>query len=344
METRANHMIVGSFVIAFFIGALAFVVWLAKFESDQSYANYNIIYRGDVTGLKPGSPVRYHGVNVGEVVDVALSPDKPAEEVVILLEVEEGTPVKQDTTATLQLEGITGVKSIQLTIGNMQSAPLVEEGPYGHPVIQSKTSALDQLLEGAPELVSSANVLLARGNDLLNDQNRVSIALTLKNIEALTKALAEKENQISGLIDDTAVTASNMKAVSVSVKELTDELRQGSTEIINKTNHAITSLDNAAVSIDNLVGESTPEIKILVQDFQQTARSFASTSNQVEALIRENREPLQDFTSTGLYEFSNLLSETRTLVRDLQLIAGEIERDPARFFFGDKQKGFEPPE
>ena len=147
METRANHLIVGAFVIAFALGAMIFVIWLAKFQADREFAHYNIIYKGDVTGLKSGSAVRYNGVNVGEVVKVELSPDNPSEEVVILLEVGEDTPVKVDTTATLQLEGITGVKSIQLTLGNMASAPLTEKGPYGHPVIKAKTSALDALLK-----------------------------------------------------------------------------------------------------------------------------------------------------------------------------------------------------
>ncbi len=344
METRANHLIVGAFVIAFALGAMVFVIWLAKYDADREFARYNIIYHGDVTGLKSGSAVRYHGVNVGEVVDVELSPDRPAEEVVILLEVEEGTPVRKDTTATLQLEGITGVKSVLLTIGNTDATPLTEEGAYGYPVIKAKTSALDELLKGAPELVSNANVLLARGNDLLNDQNRANIAQTLLNIEVLTKALAAKENQIATLIDDTAMTASNLKAVSLSVKELTEDLQSGSKGIISKADHAIGSLDSAAISMNKLVSESAPEIKILVKDFQQTARSFAKTSDQVEALIRENREPLQDFTSTGLYEFSSLLSETRTLVKDLQLIAAEIERDPARFFFGNQQKGYVTPQ
>ncbi len=341
METRANHLIVGAFVIAFALGAMIFVIWLAKYQADREFSHYNIIYRGDVTGLKSGSAVRYNGVNVGEVIDVELSPDKPSEEVVILLEVGEDTPIKVDTTATLQLEGITGVKSIQLTIGDMASAPLTEKGPYGHPVIKAKTSALDELLKGAPELVSNANVLVSRGNDLLNEQNRASVAQTLRNIEALTKALAEKENQIATLIDDTAITADNMKAISLSVKELTEDLQSGSEGIMTKADHAVGSLDAAATSMNKLVSESTPGIKVLVEDFQQTARSFAKTSDQVEAMIRENREPLQDFTSTGLYEFSSLLSETRTLVKDLQLIAGEIERDPARFFFGNQQKGYE---
>ncbi|MCZ4279207.1 MlaD family protein [Kiloniella laminariae] len=341
METRANHMIVGVFVIAFMLGAMGFVIWLAKFQSDQVFTRYNIIYQGDVTGLKSGSAVRFRGVSVGEVVDVELSPDKPAEEIVILIEVDHTTPVMTDTVAILQLEGITGVRSVLLNMGTNEAGPLTEKGPYGYPVIRSGSSALDKLIKGAPELLGNTNVLVSRGNDLLNDQNRQNIADTLVHIRSLTQALAERENQIATMIDDTSTTAKNLKEMSASVKDLTADLQSGSKDLITRANHAVSALDKAATTINSVVGDSSPEIRSLVKDLQSTAQSFAKTSDQVEALIRENREPIQDFTSSGLYEFSNLLSESRKLVEDLQHLTAEIERDPARFFFGDKQKGYE---
>ena len=51
---------------------------------------------------------------------------------------------------------------------------------------------------------------------------------------------------------------------------------------------------------------------------------------------------MTDFSSDGLYELSQFIRESRVLVANLTRLAAQIERDPARFFFGDTQRGFQP--
>ena len=124
METRANYLMVGSFVLVFSAGLLAFVIWLAKFQFDTEFARYDIHYAQSVTGLKVGSPVRYSGVGVGEVIELRLKPDDPSE-VLITIEIDRTTPVRGDTTATLEIEGLTGGRYVLLRGG---SACAQEEG------------------------------------------------------------------------------------------------------------------------------------------------------------------------------------------------------------------------
>ena len=75
METRANYFLVGVFVIVLSAGVLGFVVWLAKFQFDTTFAHYDVVYKGSVTGLKEGSAVRFSGVKVGEVTKIRLDPE-----------------------------------------------------------------------------------------------------------------------------------------------------------------------------------------------------------------------------------------------------------------------------
>ena len=58
-------------------------------------------------------------------------------------------------------------------------------------------------------------------------------------------------------------------------------------------------------------------------------------------MIGENRDAIRDFTSTGAYELTQLFSELRFLVTALSRVTEQIERDPARFLFGDRGSGFE---
>lgn len=56
-------------------------------------------------------------------------------------------------------------------------------------------------------------------------------------------------------------------------------------------------------------------------------------------MIAENREPIRDFTSTGLYDFSLLIAEMRDLANSLSRVTTRIERDPADFLFGGSRSG-----
>ena len=59
-----------------------------------------------VSGLNPNAPVTYRGVDVGKVREIAIDREDPAR-VRVLLDIEGGTPVKEDTVAILVSQGIT---------------------------------------------------------------------------------------------------------------------------------------------------------------------------------------------------------------------------------------------
>jgi phospholipid/cholesterol/gamma-HCH transport system substrate-binding protein len=77
-------------------------------------------------------------------------------------------------------------------------------------------------------------------------------------------------------------------------------------------------------------------------EFGKTSKSFSVVADQLDALVKENREPLRDFSSTGLNELTLFLNEARVLVASMTRISNQIERDPARFFFGDRRQGYQP--
>ena len=78
-----------------------------------------------------------------------------------------------------------------------------------------------------------------------------------------------------------------------------------------------------------------------MQDFGKTARDLSTVADELDATVAENREPLRDFSNSGLYELTQLMNELRALVASMTRISGQIERDPARFFLGDRREGFQ---
>ncbi|MCZ6845138.1 MAG: MlaD family protein [Alphaproteobacteria bacterium] len=315
METRANNLLVGSFVLLILIGTTVFFLWLAKFQFDVQFTRYDIHFPGSVSGLKVGSSVELNGILVGEVVGIRIDPDQ-VENVIVAIEVPAETPVREDTQASLQIAGLTGGVTILLAGGTQDAPPLAPKPGEKRAVIASQASTLERFLEDAPELLQSLQLLVSRASALLSDDNQAAFAESLRNVSALTGALAARTDDIETLFTSAAQTMANLRDASDALKK-------------------------TAGTINATVARNEPEVASLIGDLRKSATTMTRVSNEIEALIAENRAPLRDFTSEGLYELTNFLSEARTLIDVLNRVTTQVERDPARFIFGNQQKGYE---
>lgn len=341
METRANYLLVGGFVLALVAGFMVFVVWFAKFQFDVEFRRYHIVFDGSVTGLSPGSPVRYSGVRVGEVIEVRLDRDNP-QRVRTTIEVEADTPIREDTVASLELQGLTGGLYVLLSGGSADAPPLVPKPGEKLAVIASRASTLEQVLAGAPDVLEGANLLLAQANRLLNDENTAHIGQTLANISRLTGTLADQSTQIDTLFADAAQTMTNLREASASVAELAGALKGDSTRLFSQATDTLAAAEALAGTLGRSADGVKTDVNLLVTDLRGTARATTGMAREIEALVAENREPLRDFTSGGLYDITNMVAEVRDFLVGLNRVTTEVERDPARFLFGNQQQGYEP--
>ena len=120
-------------------GIARFVVWLAGADIRRSYDYYDIFFEGSVSGLGIGGDVRYRGIKVGSIVNIAVDPADP-ERAGVTIEVESTVPIRDGDIAALQLQGITGVAYVNIAGATADSKPLVAGSPAEHPVIPSLPS------------------------------------------------------------------------------------------------------------------------------------------------------------------------------------------------------------
>ena len=88
--------------------------------------------------------MKYNGVDVGKVSDIALDAKNPSQ-VRLLLEIERGTPIKVGTVAVLKTQGLTGIAYVELNGGALNAATLVANPPERYPVIRTKPSLAARL-------------------------------------------------------------------------------------------------------------------------------------------------------------------------------------------------------
>src|SRR5271167_3318087 len=123
MDRDTNYVAVGAFVLLVIAMAVSFVYWYTDQRDKRTYQRYEIYFPGTVSGLSPGSPVRYLGVDVGRVGRILIDPQQ-RNRVLVLADIEANAPIDGRTRASLSLQGITGLLYIDLKQdGNAGAAP-----------------------------------------------------------------------------------------------------------------------------------------------------------------------------------------------------------------------------
>lgn len=315
MENRASYILVGSFVLALLAGLFVFMAWVAKVQLEETRQPYRVYFTGSVTGLQVGSPVRYRGISVGTVTDIRLDPNNVTR-VQVTVEVQEGTPIKTDSIASLEVQGITGGAYVQISGGTEMSELLRTAQNEGIPVIPSRPSSLTVVVDAAPQLLNRALDVSNRLTELLTPQNQEAFGEILANTRVLTAELAKASK---GLDSTMAQATRTLQAF----EPLGPQLGQ----TVGQAQRTLSAVEAGT--------------KTLTGDLHDLTHALTKTANQLNAMVNENREPVRDFTGTGLYELTLLITQLRDLSGQLSRVVTRIENDPSNFLFGGTRQGVE---
>lgn len=280
METRARFMLIGLFTVVGFLGALGFVLWLAKVQLDRTYAQYDILF-STVAGLSQTAAVRYNGVDVGEVLTIALDRDDPAL-VRVRIEVFASTPVRTDTIATLASQGVTGVSFIALEGGSAEAERLAVEPPAEVPEIRSEKSVVQDLMISGPDLVAEATALIAQVRSFATPENRDAIAGILANLQDATgriDALASEAETTLSRLDAALETA---ETIFASADEL---LERDVPTLVASLRSAIDSTAGAMDGVQSATQRDLPrlstQISALIADASGVIARFDALARQI---------------------------------------------------------------
>ncbi|HRG16778.1 MAG TPA: MlaD family protein, partial [Pseudomonadota bacterium] len=185
METHARFFLIGLFSLVVTVVLVLFVLWLGKLQLDREYQEYDVRFHESVTGLSVGGLVQYHGIQVGEVRKLSLDPKDPRE-VRVRIRVGADTPIKTDTKAQLSYTGLTGVAVVEMFGGTPEAKLLREVDPEHTPEIDTVPSTLSQLMSGGSGAMHSAQEVMARIAEVLNDDNIARVSALLDNLAAVS--------------------------------------------------------------------------------------------------------------------------------------------------------------
>ncbi|MFA5539523.1 MAG: MlaD family protein [Gemmobacter sp.] len=335
METRANYVLIGAFTLAGFAGLLGFLLWFAQTELDRQFAYYEVRF-SSVSGLSRASDVRFAGLPVGQVADVRLAPDGDGT-VLVRLEIGRDVPVRTDSIATIESQGVTGVSYVGISPGNRASPRLTAED--GLPEIEAGRSVLQSLSEDAPEIVTEVLRIAQQIGEIVNDDNLSRMQRILNNLESSSENLGQA-------LDDFAVVTSTVATASTDIAAFTIQLDpivegvEATLDTVNTTLNSVTALaGRIEISLDE--GDAalrsgraaldaaelfmTGDLPVIVEELTTTT---ASLRGQIDTLGAGAQEMIAGFTATGAAATARLTEAQETIAateRAIDRLTGALD-------------------
>nr|MDP2190884.1 MlaD family protein [Rhodoferax sp.] len=295
-----NFSVVGAFVLVLGAVLIAGVLWLASGGAwQQKYDLYLAIEDESVAGLNLNAPVKYNGVDVGKVREIALDPGNP-ERVNLLFAIEQGTPIKEDTVAVLKIQGLTGIAYVELNGGTQGSPPLRATAGNKYPVIRTKPSLSARLENVLTSVLAKLDSTSSNINAILSDENRAAFKSALADIAILARTIAARKDTIDAGITHAASTLKNSAQATAQMGPVIDR-----------------------------IGRSADAVEKMGNEVARTSTSAGKTVDTVGADVKR-------FSTETLPELERLLGELSVLSTSLRRLSEQTERDPRGLLFGRK--------
>ena len=298
MENRNSYTIVGMFFMACLTAFAIFIWWMtSKSNTKVDFKEYYIHTTELPSGLKVDSTVKFIGVPAGSVSDINFVDDKNAL-INITMKIREDLPIKADSVASIEVQAISGVASINISRGTKDFASGQK------PILQLEESLFSKLGNNAENITLKINQTLDKVDNFFSPENIAHVESVLKNIDKFTQVLTDEE----GL--------SEVDSIVKNVKNFTDTLNKTDTkELVKNLNRLISNANQVFVSANSAITGYNSLQELITKKAKDGEYDLRNT---VGPLLREASDFLNGFDKT-LREFRGALQR--------------LEDNPYEFFF-----------
>lgn len=189
MEQDAYYFRVGLFVMLTAVFATIFIGWFSSKRDSDGHTPYALYITGSVDGLLKGSPVKLRGIQVGYVEEIGFVGARD-DAIRVIIQVVDNAPIYANTTATMQMQGLTGGSMIALDNTQPGKQPITARDKDKYLIITSKASSLERVVATVPELLDELNKLVVQGQKMFGDDNVKAVHDSLTSVNAAVAAFA----------------------------------------------------------------------------------------------------------------------------------------------------------
>jgi len=284
MENRSHALTTGFFTITLLIAAILFGLWFNRDRVER--VPYVIATAQSVPGLNPQAPVRYRGLEVGKVGQIAFDPQTTGQ-ILVTLNINTDAPITSTTFATLGYQGVTGIAFIQLDDDKVGSPRLAtsSDKPARIPL---RAGFFDQLEKRGKEILGQTEEVTRRLNTLLNPENQKTILAAFSDVSrtaneyrALPQKLQPTIDQLPALAEQTQKTLNAVTRLATDVDKLATGLQAPGGPI----DRIAGTVERIGGSVDAVAGglelDTLPQVNSLADDTRSSMRALRKTMNKI---------------------------------------------------------------
>ncbi len=335
MATRSQKFKLGVFLT---VAGVLFVVTIAVFAGMQMFASqdrYHVLFEESISGLELGSPVKLRGVRVGEVTKIRLNPDN-VEQVQVTMLLAGDTPVKQDTAALVQMQGITGLKYIELSEGTRDSKPL-EKGGY----IKPGESLVSKVSDRADSLSLKVDKILDNMLVLTGEQNQKRIGSTLAHVESMVRTIDEMSANLNMMIKQLNELLTENREPIRNVLANADDTTERVNTLVGNANSLIVDLRGVVegVRLEKTIA-GIDETNSMIQkqfadlDLRTTVTNVSRTLAGLQLVMAE----LTKLMGQNQDELRAAMYNLRLATQSIKEFSRSVEEQPSSLIFDSKPK------
>lgn len=283
--TKAQKIRLGLFAVGAGAATLLVLVVFAGLRFWEHHDHYTVDFTDSVLGLQEGAPVSFGGIKVGSVTNIALAPGD-LRKVRVTIEVKRGLPIRTDTTATLSMAGITGLKSIDLHGGAIDAPPL----PVGGAITPGETT-LGRIERQAKQLVDSSQELMGHANQVMSNLEQLTQPVHFEGMSEIIRSLRSASA-------DFAATSASLRGM---VAENRAPIRRTLESIDHVTGRAAAIVDSDVPRLLLGADDLVDELRGLVRDNGSYLRSTMFDLRQASRSLKEMARDVRQRPSRLLF-------------------------------------------
>jgi phospholipid/cholesterol/gamma-HCH transport system substrate-binding protein len=314
-EAKARWLFTGCLLLAV---AAAGAWWLF---GSWGYSTYELRSRDAVSGLIPGAPVEFHGVEVGQVRTVQLLEPRLVR---VLIAVRREVPVSTATVATitgrgLATRGFTGYVYVSLEDGDTAARPLAAPDGSPYPLLASAPGRqvnLDTSISELNQSVQSVNALL---QGTLDPRTVASLQHSLSNLEQVTRTLSANNEKLAAIITNTEHASQQVRPL---LQASGDAARTLQAQVLPQAHATLRRLDALSVEMDAHVGT--------------ILRNTEQASTRIEPLLEAGNEAVRSLQTQILPQAQRTLVRLDHLSTAMDEAATRVRRNPALVLRGSR--------
>jgi paraquat-inducible protein B len=308
MSKQVNKIAIGGFVIgAIGLGILASLVFgSGKFFQKKSVQV--MYFEGSVKGLNIGAPVKFRGVDIGMVQDVALTIDPHDNEFYVPVYVE----IFQDRLTLLdsqkdmfeyyqnmkemdKLVNEMGLRA-QLQLQSMVTGQLFVNYDF-YPDTEVKRVGLEKEYYEIPTIPTTLQMLSGTIEQIVQDFRKANFQEIIKNISETAEGINDLVNS-----DDLQQSIRDLRAAAKDLKKL------------------IMDADTLVVNVNDRVDPVSDSLELTMADTRHLVKNIDSRLEPVAGSVEETLDSIQ----TAFTEAGNLLTEAEDLIAKDSYMSHEI--------------------